>query len=128
MIALDASFVIALRSRDDEHSRRAAAVITADIGQELLIHPLTLAEVLVEPARVDREVAVRDALVDGGVTMWQPDVDEPVRIARLRVTTSLKLPDCVVLALAERSGAALASFDDRLRAVARARGVPVLPE
>lgn len=128
MIALDASFVIALRSRHEPHSRLASAVIDEDVPRTLLIHPLTLAEVLVGPARADREVAVRDALLESGVTTWEPDADEPLRIARLHATTGLKLPDCVVLALAEHSGAALASFDDRLRMVARARGLRVVPD
>ena len=128
MIALDASFVIALRSRHEPHSRLASAVITTGVARTLLIHPLTLAEVLVDPARAEREIDVRDALVESGVTTWEPDPDEPLRIARLRATTDLQLPDCVVLALAEHAGATLASFDDRLRTVARARGLRVAPD
>lgn len=42
----------------------------------------------------------------------------------LALTLQHKLPDCVYLALAERTGAGLATADRRLAALAEGRGVP----
>jgi rRNA-processing protein FCF1 len=47
-------------------------------------------------------------------------------LARLRVNTGLKLPDCCVLLTAMDRRATLASFDERLLAAAISRGIPVL--
>jgi predicted nucleic acid-binding protein len=44
----------------------------------------------------------------------------PVELARLRVATRLKMPDCVVLACAQAHGLGVATFDDALRRVAGA--------
>ena len=55
------------------------------------------------------------------------DGDEPLRLAELRVTTGLKLPDCAVLDVAIHHQASLATFDDALASAARRRGVTVLP-
>jgi predicted nucleic acid-binding protein len=47
----------------------------------------------------------------------------PVRLALLRAETGLKLPDCCVLLAAEQSGAAVATFDDRLAGAVTRRGL-----
>jgi toxin FitB len=49
----------------------------------------------------------------------------PAELAGLRASAGLKLPDCCVLLAAEQVGGGLATFDERLAAVARQRGVPV---
>jgi predicted nucleic acid-binding protein len=46
-------------------------------------------------------------------------------LAGLGAATGLKLPDCCVLLAAEQVDGAVATFDDRLAAVARERGVVV---
>jgi predicted nucleic acid-binding protein len=46
-------------------------------------------------------------------------------LARLRVDTGLKLPDCCVLLTAMDRQATLASFDQRLLAAAAQRGIAV---
>ncbi len=40
--------------------------------------------------------------------------DTAVRLAQLRASTGLRMPDCCVLLAAEDAGASVASFDDRL--------------
>jgi predicted nucleic acid-binding protein len=52
--------------------------------------------------------------------------DETVMPLALTLALSLqhKIPDCVYLALAERSGADLVTADRRLDQIARARGIP----
>lgn len=121
---LDASVVIALRSGEDIHAERAAALVIG--ADELVIHPVTLAECLVVPARAGLAAQVREQLLDGlGIRLWLPDADEPVRVATVRAEVRVSLPDCYVLALAEQTRAPLATFNDGLRAAARARGVEV---
>lgn len=46
---------------------------------------------------------------------------DPVALARLRATTKLKMPDCVVLVCAHDHGLDVATFDEGLGAVAAAR-------
>lgn len=89
-------------------------------------HTITLAEALVRGARegrVDELVTVYAAL---GITEMSRVDDEPRRLAELRAATGLRLPDCCVLLVAEATGASLATFDDRLAQMARARRIAVL--
>ncbi len=108
--------------------RSIAALVfsqAADSAQNLLVNPVTLAEVLVLPTRQDRADLVMAALTDLGVEQ-EPLPGNSARIlARLRVETGLKLPDCCVLLTAMDRQATLASFDGRLRAAAAQQGVPV---
>ena len=122
---LDASVVIALRSPRDAHAERAARlVLDAD---RLIVHPVTLAECLVVPARRGVADAVEAALRrDLGVEVWQPADDEPRRVAGLRAAVRIALPDCYPLALAEETGQPLATFDAALAEAAAERGVPVV--
>ncbi len=123
MIVLDASVVIAhLSTRDPHHARSFGLLDTED---ELALHPVTLAETLVLPARERREDVVLAALRRLGVVRLASDAGEPQAVARLRADTGLGLPDCYVLHAAERLGAVLATFDERLAAVARSRAVPL---
>ncbi len=122
---LDASVVIALRSAEDRHAERAAALVIG--AEDLVIHPVTLAECLVVPARAGIAEQVREQLLIGvGMHLWQPDEDEPVRVATVGAGVRVGLPDCYVLALAEHTGTAIATFDDGLRAAAGARGIEVV--
>lgn len=127
MIALDASVLIAhLGCRDAHHAAATAILLNAPAGT-LLVHALTLAEVLVGGVRVGRGAAMRDDLRAAGIQVTPPDADEPLRLAELRATTGLKLPDCCVLDIAARHQASLATFDGVLAAAARRRGLAVLP-
>lgn len=53
-------------------------------------------------------------------------MDEPIRVARVRAETRLKLPHVYVLATAIELDATLATFDKRLADAARERGVEVV--
>lgn len=123
---VDASVAIALRSPDDRHAAAAERIVVA--AESLVIHPVTLAESLVVPARRGQARSVRDLLVDRlGFVVATTDADEPVRVAELRAATTVHLPDCYPLALAEHLGEPLATFDTGLAAAARARGIIVVP-
>lgn len=125
MTVLDASVMIAYFG-NDAHTEAATELLAAD-STAFRMHPVTLAEVLTGPVRHGLEARVSRAIAELGVEISRPDDDEPSRVAQLRVATALKLPDCYVLALAEQSGSMLASFDDRLRWLARQRGVQLAP-
>lgn len=127
MIALDASVLIGHLSLVDAHHEAATTLMLNAAPGSMLVHPLTMAEVLVGGVRIGRGAAMRDDLLAAGITVAETDVDEPLRLAELRATTGLKLPHCCVLGAALHHHAALATFDETLAAVAWQRGVSVLP-
>lgn len=122
MIVLDAGVLIGFLEPADAHHERAVALL-ADAGEPLLVHPITLAEVLVGPARAHREVELDEDLRGLGVQTATIGADEPVLLARLRADTRLQMPDVCVLATALALDAPLATFDTRLAAAALAHGV-----
>lgn len=122
MIVLDASVLIAHLAGND-HSMAALDIL--DTEEDLVVHPLTLAEILVGPAKIGREDEVVGHLERIGIATTTPSSDEPVRLARARAETGLKLPDCCVVVTAQREQATLATFDDRLMRTARTLGLDV---
>ena len=87
---------------------------------------LTLAEVLVVPVRDGRLDPVQAALRDLEVQEVPFPVDTAVRLAQVRATTGLRMPDCCVLLAAEDAAASVASFDERLAQAAEDRNLAVL--
>ena len=127
MIAVDASVLIGHLTPHDAHHAAATEILLNAAPGSMLVHPLTLAEVLVGGVRVGRGCAMRDDLEAAGISVVAPDAGEPLRLAELRVSTGLKLPDCCVLDVALRSASSLATFGEALAAGARRRGIPLLP-
>ncbi len=125
-VVLDASVVIGYLTAGDAHGDAAVAILDAEEWVDLIMHPHTLAEVLVLPARHGRTAMALDDLSRIGIGRWQPDEAYPARIATIRADTGLKLADCCPLDAAERLGARLATFDRTLARVARERGVEVV--
>jgi predicted nucleic acid-binding protein len=126
VIVLDASVLIAFLDRDDIHHAAAEQLLTHAIDEDLAVNPLTLAEVLVAPVRVnslDPVLATLDALE---IQELPFPADTALRLAQLRATTGLKMPDCCVLLAAEESTASVASFDERLAQTAEMRNLPVV--
>lgn len=123
MIVADASWVIALRDPADAHHIAASAINEATTAENVVLHPVTLAECLVAPARLgvlDDAVRALRAAYD----ICDMDEDAPVRWARLRADSGLRLPDVIVLDTAVVNAAtAIATFDVRLVAVAASRGI-----
>lgn len=126
VIVLDASVVIAHFASRDAHHDAAAEFFREHVDSSFLVHPLTLTEILVGPLRGGRETFVLQQLDALGVAEWQPPAGSATRLARLRVDTGLKLPDCCVLHAAIAVGAPLATFDERLARAAASIGVPVV--
>ena len=127
MIALDASVLVAhLYPYDDHHG--AATRFLLDAGNEPLVaHSLTLAEVLVGGVRVNKGEEMLADLLAVGIKLARHGDDEPLRLARLRTTTGLKLPDCCVLDTALGNAATLATFDAALAKAAHRLNVQVAP-
>lgn len=126
MIVLDASVLIGYLDGEDDHHDAAETLLTASLDDDLGANLLTLAEVLVVPARTGRLDTVLRVLGDLDVQTLPFPAKTAVRLAELRATTGLKMPDCCVLLSAEDTGARVASFDTRLTRVAEARNLRVL--
>lgn len=127
MIVLDASVLIAFLDGEDSHHAAAEQFLTHAIDDDLAVNSLTLAEVLVAPVRDGRLDPVLAALHALEVQELPFPADTAVRLAQLRATTGLKMPDCCVLLAAEDATASVASFDERLAQAAEMRSLPVLP-
>ena len=123
MIALDASVLIAHLNPADPHHRAATEVLLAGTPGEMLVHTITMAEVLVGGVRVGQGALMREDIHAAGIAVAGHDDGEPLRLAELRASTGLKLPDCCVLDVAIRHQASLATFDNVLAAEAARRGV-----
>jgi predicted nucleic acid-binding protein len=123
VIALDASVIIAYSNRADPHHEAATEILLRGTPGRMLVHSMTLAEVLVGGVRIGQGASMRDDLRSAGIAVAPSDVDEPLRLAELRVSTRLKLPDCCVLDVAIHHRAMLATFDATLENEAHRRGV-----
>ena len=125
MIVLDASVLIAHLDGADAHHDRATALLLEAADDAFLASPLSLAEVLVGPARAGRLDDALAAMDQLGVGRVDLDQDAPSRLAVLRAGTGLKLPDCCVLLAAQQVQGAVASFDVHFAAAARQHGLEV---
>jgi predicted nucleic acid-binding protein len=115
VIVVDASVLIAHLDQHDALHSQAAERLLAAADRPLACSPITLAEVLVGPARLGRLDEARAAIATLAVAQVPLAPDAAFRLAALRARTSLKLPDCCVLLAAETVAAAsVLTFDDRL--------------
>ncbi len=127
MITLDASFVIAYLSSQDPHHEEAYSYLRRAAGEDLLIHSLNLAEVLVGGVRAGRGEEMLHDLESIGLQVAPRPEGEPLRLATLRAGSGLKLPDCCALDTALSTRSTLATFDGALAAAATQRHLAVAP-
>jgi len=130
VIVLDAGVLIAhLDATDGRHDRAGELLLlAADRAKPLGASPITLAEVLVGPARVGQVDQAAAVLGQLGVCAVDLPHDAAVRLASLCAATTLKLPDCCVLLAADQVADAVATFDDRLAGAARSHGLTIWGE
>lgn len=128
MIVLDATVLTAYLDSEDAHHPRAQTLLAREIDDDFAASSLTLAEVLVVPAREGRMDAVLRALSDLDVRELPFPAATAVKPAQLRASTRCRIPDCCVLLAAEQAQARLASFDDALNRAATARGLITVAE
>ena len=124
MIVVDASVLIAhLDERDALHPQAVERLLAA-AGDTLAASTLTLAEVLVGPARRGRLDDARAAIAALEVEEIPLATGAGGELATLRPETGLKLPDrCVLLAARDARASSVLTFDERL-AKAAARPLP----
>jgi predicted nucleic acid-binding protein len=127
VIALDASVLIAHLNPADSHHHAATDILLRGVPGRMLVHTVTLAEVLVGGVRIGQGAAMLDDVRAAGIAVAPHDDGESLRLAEARAHTGLKLPDCCVLDVAIRHQANLATFDEALASAARRLGVPVEP-
>jgi predicted nucleic acid-binding protein len=124
-LILDASVLVAHLDGGDAHHERAVNLLLEAVQEEFRASPITLAEVLTGPACIGALDRARAALAAIGVRSTGMDDDAPEKLAVIRAATGLKMPDCCVVLAAEKEASELATFDDRLAAAARVRGIQV---
>jgi predicted nucleic acid-binding protein len=124
VIVVDASVLIGHLDESDAQHDRASALLVEAATSPLAASTITLAEVLVGPARHRRLGEVRDALRALEVGEIGLGAGAAERLAMLRARTGLKLPDCCVLLAAEDTQAqGVLTLDDRLAAQADQLGL-----
>ncbi|MGH3829412.1 MAG: type II toxin-antitoxin system VapC family toxin [Pseudonocardiaceae bacterium] len=128
MITLDASLVIAHLYPHDLHHQAATEYLRGSAEQEFIIHSLNLAEVLVGGVKIGRGQEMLTDLEAIGIHVADRQDGEPLRLANLRASSGLKLPDCCVLDTALTTASTLATLDDALAKAARQHRVTVAPE
>lgn len=114
MIVLDANVLIAHLDQHDAHHALATERLLDVADQPFGASSITLAEVLVAPARAGRQADAQAVLQTLEVTEIPLAPNSAMRLAMLRAETKLKLPDCCVLLAAEDADATVLTFDDRL--------------
>ncbi|MGH3546228.1 MAG: type II toxin-antitoxin system VapC family toxin [Mycobacteriales bacterium] len=127
MIALDASVLVAHFAPRDAHHEAATRLLRSAGDQMLIAHSLTVAEILVGGVKIGCGEQMLADIEAVGVQLATPTPGEPMRLANLRATTGLKLPDCCVLDTARSNTAALATFDAALARAAGLYDVPLAP-
>lgn len=115
MIVLDAGVLIAHLNAHDPCHGRAEMLLQKAAEYPMAASSITLAEVLVGPVRAGKADVADEALRVLEVEEIPVRAGTAARLARLRASTGLKLPDCCVLLAAEDVRAmAVLTFDDRL--------------
>jgi predicted nucleic acid-binding protein len=124
MIVLDASVLVAHFNPDDANHARARTALLGAADQPLAASSLTLAEVLVGPARAGLIEQGKARLARMQIEEISIGAGSAERLARLRAETGLKLPDCCVLLAAQIVQAyGVLSFDEKLVKRAKDLGI-----
>jgi predicted nucleic acid-binding protein len=120
-VVCDASVLIAHLDAHDAHHAEAGRLLLEHADERLAASVITIAEVLVGPARAGRLADAQRALRDLRLQSVALPADAAPRLAELGATTGLKLPDCCVLHARDAvTAAAVLTFDARLAAAAAA--------
>ncbi|HEY7225559.1 MAG TPA: type II toxin-antitoxin system VapC family toxin [Micromonosporaceae bacterium] len=128
MIVLDASVLVAHLNPDDANHARAHVALLGAAEHPLAASCLTLAEVLVGPARAGRIEQAKAMLAGMEIEEISVGAGSAERLARLRAETGLRLPECCVLLAAQIVQAdGVLTFDERLDRRAQQLGIGWVP-
>ena len=125
VVVLDASVLIALVSSQDAHHNWAMEMFRDTASFDLQMTSLSQAEALVHPARngkLDKFLKTFSAL---GLVVTSIEGSDASKLATLRATTNLKMPDACVLHQAMKVSGSVATTDNQLAPVAKSKGVGV---
>ena len=125
VVVLDASALIALVSSRDPHHKWALEMFSDTASFDLQMTALSQAEALVHPARngkLDKFLKTFSALE---LVVTSFDSSDASKLATLRATTTLKMPDACVLHQAMKVKGYIATTDNQLAQVAKSKGVGV---
>jgi len=120
MIILDSCVLIALTDARNVFHCDAKRILTTT--ESLAITALSGAEVMVDSAS-HPQVNWRDLLFDLDIDVVDIAEGDMEAIAKMRRISGMKMPDALVLWLAEAHGAAIATFDRQLLNKAQALGI-----
>ena len=125
MIVVDANILIGLYDPEDANHGKAERLLLANAGEALAMSALTLTEFLIRPVAVGKAAQAQALISTLGVDVRPLVAADAPHIAHVRAQTKLKLPDAVVLWLAQSLSATLMTLDDRLATVATELGIDV---
>ncbi|MCV2489198.1 type II toxin-antitoxin system VapC family toxin [Geodermatophilus sp. YIM 151500] len=94
---LDASVLIGYLDAEDSQHEAVESLLAREIDDDFAASPLTLAEVLVGPARAGRLDDARAALRDLEIGERQFPADAAVHLARLRARTAPWSASCLTI-------------------------------
>jgi len=126
VVVLDAGVLIALYDSGDCHHRWALDVFRQTLRHDLVMPALTYAEVMVHPARMGARQRFEDDIAGLRIDIREVAPGDAGPIAELRASSSLRMPDVVVLHLALSLGATLATTDKSLADEAGRKAVRVI--
>lgn len=125
VVVLDASALIALTSSKDPHHHWALEMFRDTADFELQMTSLTHAEVLVHPERSGKLDKFLKSLSSLGLSVTPIEATDSNKLAVIRASNSLKMPDAVVLLQAMKVNGSIATTDQRLAAEAKRKRVGV---
>jgi predicted nucleic acid-binding protein len=123
LIVLDACVLIAFADKANRFHDDAFKILST--SDSLLVSALTAAEVMVYPLPA-ASGDWGDLFRDLGVAIAPIEEEDVASIAETRRNSGLKMPDVLVLWLAQSRGAGIATFDEQLMAKAQQYGVPTV--
>lgn len=126
VMVLDASVLIALHNSQDPYHDWSLAVFHQTLELQWQMPVLTLAEALVHPIKAGKGEEFQRNIAGLGLVIQDIPATAASSIAKLRVSTALRMPDCVVLWQAIQTKAMLATTDRALAKKARELALEVI--
>lgn len=126
MIILDANVLISLFDSEDANHGRAKQLLLAHANEPMEMSALTLTEFLVRPTQSGMAAKAEALIASLGIIVSPIVAADAHRLANVRATSGLKMPDAAVLWLAQSSAGQLMTMDEHLAQVAARVGVPVI--